>query len=99
MFKDDNIDPKYKEKGKTFMLIDTGGYTLDITINEIFDQEGNFKQLSSTSGGVYDSMNINDDIIQLIEITFTKEKIDYLRKNRNVLWKITLDSIEREKKF
>ena len=26
------------EKGKIFMLIDTGGYTLDITINEIIDE-------------------------------------------------------------
>ena len=37
MFKDDNVDKKYKQKGKVFMLIDAGGYTLDITINEIID--------------------------------------------------------------
>ena len=32
MFKDDNVDEKYKEKGKIFMLIDAGGYTLDMVI-------------------------------------------------------------------
>ena len=98
MFKDDNVDPKYKEKGKVFMLIDAGGYTLDITINEIVDQEGNLKQLSPPSGGAYGSMNINDDIIKLVEETFTKEKIYELRKYRYDLWKTTLDSIERKKK-
>ena len=82
MFKDDNVDQKYKEKGKVFMLIDAGGYTLDITINEIVDQEGNLKQLSPPSGGAYGSMNINDDIIKLVEETFTKEKIYELRKYR-----------------
>ena len=98
MFKDDNVDQKYKEKGKVFMLIDAGGYTLDITINEIVDQEGNLKQLSPPSGGAYGSMNINDDIIKLVEETFTKEKIYELRKYRYDLWKTTLDSIERKKK-
>ena len=97
MFKDDNIDEKYKEKGKIFMLIDAGGYTLDITINEIVDTQGNLKQLSP-SGGAYGSMNINDYLIKLVEETFTKEKTDDLRKNRYDLWKITLDSIEKKKK-
>ena len=32
--------------------------TLDITINEIVDKEGNLKQLSPPSGGAYGSMNI-----------------------------------------
>ena len=98
MFKDDNVDEKYKEKGKIFMLIDAGGYTLDITINEIIDIQGNLKQLSPPSGGAYGSMNINDYLMKLIEETFTKKKIDDLRKNRYDLWKITLDSIEKKKK-
>ena len=98
MFKDDNVDQKYKEKGKVFMLIDAGGYTLDITINEIVDVFGNLKQLSPPSGGAYGSMNINDYLIKIVEETFTKEKIENLIKNRYDLWKITLDSIEKKKK-
>ena len=98
MFKDDNVDQKYKEKGKVFMLIDAGGYTLDITINEIVDSHGNLKQLSPPSGGAYGSMNINDYLIKIVEETFTKEKIANLIKNRYDLWKITLDSIEKKKK-
>ena len=77
-------------------IIDAGGYTLDITINEIVDGKGNLKQLSPPSGGAYGSMNINDHIIKLVEETFTKEKIDDLRNNRFDLWKVTLDSIEKK---
>ena len=98
MFKDDNVDQKFKEKGKVFMLIDAGGYTLDITINEFADFDGNLKQLSPPSGGAYGSMKINDYIIELVEETFTKEKIDELRKKRFDLWKMTLESIEEKKK-
>ena len=98
MFNDDNIDQKFKQEGKVFMLLDAGGYTLDVTVNEIIDANGNLKQLSPPSGGAYGSMNINDYLIQLVEEIFTKEKIDDLRNNRFDLWKITLDSIEKKKK-
>lgn len=70
MFKDDIVEKEFKEKGKIFMLIDTGGYTLDITINEIIDENGNLKQLSPPSGGAYGSMNINDYLIKLVEEVF-----------------------------
>ena len=70
MFKDDIVEKEFKEKGKIFMLIDAGGYTLDITINEIIDENGNLKQLSPPSGGAYGSMNINDYLIKLVEEVF-----------------------------
>ena len=70
MFKDDIVEKEFKEKGKIFMLIDTGGYTLDITINKIIDENGNLKQLSPPSGGAYGSMNINDYLIKLVEEVF-----------------------------
>ena len=98
MFKDDIVEKEFKEKGKIFMLIDAGGYTLDITINEIIDENGNLKQLSPPSGDAYGSMNINDYLIKLVEEVFSKEKIDDLRENRYDLWKKTLDSIENKKK-
>ena len=77
MFKDDNVEQKYKEKGKLFMLIDAGGYTFDITINEIVDSHGNLKQLSPPSGGAYGSMNIND---YLFKINYNS-KIIFIKKS------------------
>jgi molecular chaperone DnaK (HSP70) len=98
MFNDNIVDKYLKEKGKKFMLIDAGGYTIDITLNEIIDNHGNLKQLSPPSGGAFGSMNINKDLINLVEEMFGKEKIDYLKEYRYDLWKITLDSIEKKKK-
>ena len=98
MFNDDIVEKDLKTKGKKFMLIDAGGYTIDITLNEIIDNHGNLKQLSPPSGGAYGSMNINKDLINLVEEVFGKEKIDNLKENRFDLWKITLDSIEKKKK-
>ena len=98
MFNDNIVEKELKEKGKKFMLIDAGGYTIDITLNEIIDNHGNLKQLSPPSGGAFGSMNINKDLINLVEEMFEKEKIDYLKEYRFDLWKITLDSIEKKKK-
>ena len=98
MFNDNIVEKYLKEKGKKFMLIDAGGYTIDITLNEIIDDQGNLKQLSPPSGGAFGSMNINKDLINLVEEMFDKEKIDYLKEYRFDLWKITLDSIEKKKK-
>jgi molecular chaperone DnaK (HSP70) len=98
MFTDNNINKKFKEKGKIFMLIDAGGYTIDITLNEIVDDYGNLKQISPPSGGAYGSMNINRDLIRLVENVFGIEQINDLRRNKYDLWKMTLDSIERKKK-
>ena len=98
MFNDKIIDKDLKNKGKIFMLIDAGGYTIDITINEIIDQYGNLKQLSPPSGGAYGSMNINKELIKLVEEVFGEETINDLKENKFDLWKITLDSIESKKR-
>ncbi len=74
MFNDNMIDKYFKRKGKKFMLIDAGGYIIDIKLNEIIDNHGNIKQLSPPSGGPYGSMNLNKDLIKLIEEIFGEEK-------------------------
>ena len=80
------------------MLIDVGGYTVDITLNEIIDKKRNLKQLSPPSGGPIGSMNINKDLIDLIYEIYGKEKIENIINNDYQSWKLTLDSIEKKKK-
>ena len=48
IFDDNFISKELKKPGKIFMLIDAGGYTVDITLNEIIDKKRNLKQLSPT---------------------------------------------------
>ncbi len=80
------------------MLIDAGGYTVDITLNEIIDKKNNLKQLSPPSGGSFGSMNINKNLIDLFYEIYGKEKIENIINNNYQSWKSTLDSIEQKKK-
>ena len=80
------------------MLVDAGGYTIDITLNEIIDNNGNLKQISPPSGGAFGSININQDLIKLVEEVFGYNLINNLKKNKYDRWKMTLDSIENKKK-
>ena len=98
MFKDSVVEKEFKEQGKVFMLIDAGGYTLNVTINEIIDKNYNIKQLSPPSGGAYGSMKINDLLIKVIEETFTKEKIKEYKENDFDIWHSILDKLEETKK-
>ena len=98
MFKDNVVEKEFKEQGKVFMLIDAGGYTLDVTINEIIDKNYNIKQLSPPSGGAYGSMKIKDLLIKVIEETFTKEKIKEYKENDFDIWHSILDKLEETKK-
>ena len=97
MYKDNSIDEKNKQKGQIFMLIDAGGYTVDITINEIVDTKGNLKQLSPPYEGALGSMNINNDIIDMIEQVYGKQFVDEIKENDYETWQSILDSIEKKK--
>ena len=81
MFEDPNIDDTLKEKDKIFMLIDAGGYTVDITLNQIVDENRNLKQLSPPSGGAFGSMNINREIFEILEDKFESKFYNFLEKN------------------
>ena len=81
MFDDPNIDDTLKEKDKIFMLIDAGGYTVDITLNQIIDENRNLKQLSPPSGGAFGSMNINKEIYEILEDKFESKFYNFLEKN------------------
>ena len=63
------------------MLIDAGGYTVDITINQIVDDNRNIKQLSPPSGGSFGSMNINNEIYKILENKFKNEFNNFLENN------------------
>ena len=97
MFDDPSIPDNLKEKGKIFMLVDAGGYTVDITLNEIIDDYGNLKQLSPPSGGNFGSMNINLKIIKFIEEIYGKENIEKFKKENLEKWVIFKNKIEEKK--
>ena len=97
MFDDPSIPDNLKEKGTIFMLVDAGGYTVDITLNEIIDDFGNLKQLSPPSGGNFGSMNINLNLIKFIEEIYGKENIEKFKVENLEKWVNFKNEIEEKK--
>jgi molecular chaperone DnaK (HSP70) len=97
MFDDPSISNDLKEKGKIFILIDAGGYTVDITLNKFVDNYSNLKLLSPPSGGNFGSMHINLKIIQFIEDIFGKENIEKFKENNLEKWVLFKNEIEEKK--
>ena len=97
-FDDKFIDFKYKQEGHYFMMIDLGEYICDITINEIIDNFGTIKQLSLPLGDTFGSMNINNDIIDIIELVLGNDTIKEAKKNQFEEYLQTLEDIEKIKK-
>ena len=94
LFDDASILSNYKKIGKKFILVDAGGYTIDITLNEIVDKYGNLKQLSPPSGNSFGSMIINKDILKLIKQVISKDVLNNIKKNKFEEYYSLLNQIE-----
>ena len=80
MYYDKSIPESVKQKNKVFMLIDAGGYSIDITIYKIIDDNGSIKQLLETKQFNLGVLDISNKIIKILKEMFG-EKI--LNKNKN----------------
>lgn len=96
---DKKLKEKFKQKGKVFLIVDAGGYTVDITANKILDDKNyNLEQLIKPTSVACGSNLINEKIIEIIEKIYGKSTIDNAKKNDYEAWEITLDEIEKKKK-
>jgi molecular chaperone DnaK (HSP70) len=98
IFHDKSIKKKFLEKGKTFLLVDAGGYTVDISANRILDSNHNLEQLLKPTSYKFGSNLINEKIIEVIEAVYGKGKIQNVKEKNYQDWEITLDEIEKKKK-
>ena len=63
IFHDKDINKKYLVKDKTFLIVDAGGYTVDISANKIIDDSYNLEQLLKPNSELFGSSLINERII------------------------------------
>ena len=80
IFHDKNINKKYLEKGKKFLIVDAGGFTVDISANKIIDDNHNLEQLLKPSSELFGSNLINERIIEIIETIYGKSTIEEVKK-------------------
>ena len=74
------ITENNKREGKIFLLIDLGNSKIDISLNEIIDN--NIKQLAMPFGGNFGSMNINNDLIKVIKNVLGNQTIEKAKENQ-----------------
>ena len=74
------MDKEYKKSGKIFMLVDAGENSIDITLNEIMNEQGNSKQLLSPFGNPFGSMEINKDILRIVKQVISEKTLKRYKK-------------------
>lgn len=84
-------------KGKSFLLVDAGGYTVDLSANEIIDNNYNLKQISISKSFAFGSNLINEKIIDIIEHIYGKDRIDNTKNDKYSDWEEIINQIEKKK--
>ena len=78
-------------------MVDLGDYKIDISLDEIVDN-GKIKQLIRPLGGNFGSMNINDDLIEVIENVIGNETIEKAKEKQFDEYLLTKRGVEEIKK-
>ena len=70
MLYDKSIPESIKQKNKVFMLIDAGGYSIDITIYKIVDENGALRQITQTQSLNLGILDISCKILNILREIF-----------------------------
>ena len=95
MCDDRSIPFSVKQQNKTFMLIDAGGHSIDITVYKILDEQGTLKQIMQTQNlnlGIFD---ISNKIINVFKEIFGEKEIEKVKKNEPGEWIKILNDINK----
>jgi hypothetical protein len=83
-----------KQKNKNFILIDTGGYSMDITAYQIIYKYGSIKKIDTITTVNKVINNIKEEIIAVLYNIFGKIAIDKIKKDKPGDWIQILNDID-----
>ena len=95
MYYDKLIPESAKQKNQIFMLIDAGGYSIDITLYKIIDTNGGLKQLTQTQSLKLGILDISNKIINILKEIFGKDALNKIKKNEPCQWIKILNDIKK----
>ena len=95
MYYDKLIPESAKQKNQIFMLIDAGGYSIDITLYKIIDTNGGLKQLTQTQSLKLGILDISNKIINILKEIFGKDALNKIKKNEPGQWIKILNDIKK----
>ena len=95
MYNDKAIPNSVKQQNKTFMIIDAGGHSIDISVYRILDEKGTIKQIRQTESLNLGIFNISSKIINVLKEIFGKKEIEKIKKNEPGNWIKILSDINK----
>ena len=95
MIYDKSIPESVKQKSKVFMLIDAGGYSIDITIYKIVDENGTLKQITQTQSLNLGILDISSKILNILREIFGNNILNKIMKNEPGHWIKLLNEINQ----
>jgi len=95
LYYDKSIPDLVKKENKTFMLIDAGGYSIDISIFKIIDKNGTIKQIIETQSLKLGLFDIGGKIIKIFKEIFGEKIIGKIKKNEPGDWIKFLNDINK----
>ena len=95
LYYDKSIPDFVKKENKTFMLIDAGGYSIDISIYKIIDRNGSIKQIMQTQSLKLGLFDIGSKIIKIFKEIFGENIINKIKKNEPGEWLKILNDINK----
>ncbi|XP_067935317.1 heat shock 70 kDa protein 12A-like isoform X2 [Watersipora subatra] len=70
------------ETGSSYMVVDCGGGTVDITVHELAGAGGRLRELYRASGGPHGSIGVDNDFEQLLSDIFSAEFMETFKSKR-----------------
>ena len=92
---DKSIPESIKQKNKVFMLIDAGGYSIDITIYKIVDENGSLNQITQTQSLNLGILDISSKILNILREIFGNNILNKIKKNEPGHWIKLLNEINQ----
>uniref|UniRef100_A0A8K9V3F5 Heat shock protein 12A n=1 Tax=Oncorhynchus mykiss TaxID=8022 RepID=A0A8K9V3F5_ONCMY len=86
------------EEGDTYVVVDCGGGTVDLTVHQIQLPEGHLKELYKASGGPYGSIGIDYEFEKLLCKIFGPDFIDQFKIKRPAAWVDLMIAFESRKR-
>ncbi|CAG0924129.1 unnamed protein product, partial [Notodromas monacha] len=90
---------KELEKGTTYMVVDCGGGTVDITVHEIMDAEGNMKEIQKASGDACGSIEVDKAFEKLLEQVFGEAELKRWKTKHPSAYVHLLATFETKKRY
>ncbi|NWX01928.1 HS12A protein, partial [Caloenas nicobarica] len=86
------------EEGDRYIVVDSGGGTVDITVHQIRLPEGHLKELYKATGGPYGSLGVDYEFEKLLCKIFGEDFIEQFKIKRPAAWVDLMIAFESRKR-